>query len=320
MTSEIIREARLTDFEAIWKLAGRAFEFDPSMKPVIKEEYEALVTSPASRTLVLCSVDRQGSEHIQSYVAMAFISRGFFEECLNADTPFICRRFNQWQKEGRNPFLTYCEMVKFNANDGLDLVFIDWLWDDTLSPKSMAILRRRTILEFVRIYGGWQLRWFICEACFPELHEELTAAKFFPLNEYAQWKIESDTQSHNRFQPTLFGINRQQAYLTSDLALLDLFLWDRPKCRFTDDQRTVLELIARGLPDDHICAVIGSSSDALRKVKSRIVEKIGKNYADIIVESWGLQSDQIRKFVADHLFELRPISLPKRRRAGPVTR
>lgn len=310
-----IRSASSEDFKEVRRLCNRDRRIDPMLTLCLQREFEACVTSPASRSVVLSSTRSQSKGRITAILLAIFVRNDFVDECLSADTPFVASRIVSWLDSGSDPFPSAREMAAGSTGEGLNLLLTEWAVDDrgTLSEFNRA--KRQALAAFATRHGGWKLRRMMAEACYPDQHAGLRRVGFRIWNAYDAWNSVHST-GKPAFVPILFGMERANTRDINDDTILRLFDWSPPKCTFTADQIQVLDLLLDGLDDAEIRERLGLSPESLRKRWSRIYQEIERAYPHAFRPTVSGIRGSAHEFLLDHLYEVRPHESVRGRRAG----
>jgi len=293
------------DFECLWKFNILNQSVDENLKGTYEREFLAYVSHEGAMCSVLVENADNGQEKILAALTSAFISPAFLSFIESSREPFVCRHLAGWIEHGQSPLLSYENQASQSSELGLDMLVMEWTWDRSLSEEKQGEVKSLLLSQYVDRYSGMNIRSILAEPCIPEIQAILVTLKFELLNPYEEWN--SKFGNPGKFFPKLFKLYRTVALKEiSDRTLLDLFRWQKPKCKFTNRQLDVLERVRLGDPIDQISKELGLGRSHERTILSQIYETIRQAYpGELLVADLELRRE-LREFLIRHPWEVVP--------------
>jgi hypothetical protein len=161
----------------------------------------------------------------------------------------------------RNP-----ELAAREAGDtGLHLHFFEFHYIESTSPTESLRLRTALGLGFYERYAGMRLRLLTFECAGNEWIEESYRNGLHIHNAFP-------AQGERDVRTLLMGVDREQAILSGNAWLFNMFAPGRPRLPLSHTQRRILFHARAGLSDDEIAARVFLSPKSMKTVWDRIYE------------------------------------------------
>ena len=230
---------------------------------------------------------------------------------------------------GPSPLLSDAEVRDGNSIEGLNLI----VWHNTCWPQDLTRpdLGSATMTAFLETYRGFRLREVFAQA---SSLEQLRGAQgaggfYFDRLKGCYGKFPELDASSFSDEPRNFGITRELASTQIVSWVGSLFLYDPPRCGFSQsEQRLLLSALARGTTDEELSRGLRISISGVKRKWRSIYDRVAACLPELVtsnsqgaVDSQGRgkqKKQHLLVYLREHPEELRPVSrrlLPRNDRA-----
>jgi hypothetical protein len=297
------RELREDDLEAC--LAAPAFALGDAIVGVEKasEIWRELLRNPAFVARVIEAETPGQNRHIVNFGASAFVRPEFLNAEIVDPRPGLNSRIIAGLAAGAPVLLTREEIATANAGNGLDAVFLSFVWWHTSTPIEFAEMMMACIGSCVEAHAGYRLRSATVECPGVVMRMiEGHSGEFEIIREFKDLDV------------VWMRMTRERASVVAASASNLLFQYHAPLLGFSASEQQLLTAALGGAVDRELAASLGLTLPVVKRRWRSIFETIQDRMPDMFAE---IPADDERKrgpqkrhlvlsYVRRHPEELRP--------------
>jgi hypothetical protein len=299
---------------------------------ILPEMWRAMLLKGTMKLSLLEDRARPLGSRIVSFNAILFVTDEFCSEARSILPPYLSVELVRKYLSHRLPVLDREQVAKANARDGLNVVLcIEGSAHDNFSRDEFLAVRDKQSEAFRNALNGYRVKEFLADAIGEETLRRMINAGTRLRRDYSNYFRKSGVpRPESSRRPWLVGLTKEEAFAHPGSNIAGIFIYTPPRFHFNYSQRVLLQHALMGETCEKLAAALSISPWTVKKRWSAIYERVADVDNELLppsvangayVSSRGAERRRyLLNYLQQHLEELRPYELPKRRMAHKEAR
>jgi DNA-binding CsgD family transcriptional regulator len=297
------------------KLLPAGFRASSKIRRRLVQLWEGLFAAEASTFTIVEDLEQTHPANIEAFGMSAFVTDRFVEEFCASPRPHLPAFIYERMLAGEKVVLSEQELLEANTTTGINIVVLHFGLhnQDLAAPRTMQALAAGTA-GFYFFHGGYRVNCVIDEVYGAQTAQYLEAGGFRLVRDFQKETPAAFADISPAHYPYLFILRRDWIEPGSVNPLSMLLSRSVPRIFFSKTERRVLERALLNESDTEICAGLGVSVDAVKKIWRSIYARVSRRAPFVIpagdLGAPGSRGQEKRRhlleYLRTHLEELRP--------------